>query len=361
VSRRGVGDGEPTDLAIAELVAGAAVIYHQALANFDFPALILELPRRKIVATNQAAADFFETPLPEMMGRDSSAFAGFSDQSSAAIKDALTSIYKGTIDAYFARRVLIAHDGSPKDFYVWCRRLEVDNALLAVVLVQPQVSTVKAGTELARMVLTLAPLVVGAAADWTVQRISCDAEAVFGWAPEQLIGRPILADVHPDDVGDLVRLTESALVGDVVCRHLRLRHRTGDWVPVRYLTIRLTASRPPEIAFALLPVSPAPEPSSGSRIADLENSLRRIVAELRAAGVVQDMDRMPSPNAYPELNHLTARQWQILMRLFRGERVTTIARELYLSPSTVRNHLTTIFTQFGVHSQAELLAILRSR
>ena len=46
------------------------------------------------------------------------------------------------------------------------------------------------------------------------------------------------------------------------------------------------------------------------------------------------------------------------MRLVHGERVSDIAAALFLSPSTVRNHLTAIYKKFGVHSQAGLLAKL---
>jgi DNA-binding CsgD family transcriptional regulator len=38
--------------------------------------------------------------------------------------------------------------------------------------------------------------------------------------------------------------------------------------------------------------------------------------------------------------------------------VDDIASALYLSSSTVRNHLTSIYRKFGVHSRAELLAEL---
>jgi hypothetical protein len=38
-----------------------------------------------------------------------------------------------------------------------------------------------------------------------------------------------------------------------------------------------------------------------------------------------------------------------------------IASQLYVSQSTVRNHLATIFHKFGVHSQAELLELLTPR
>jgi DNA-binding NarL/FixJ family response regulator len=62
---------------------------------------------------------------------------------------------------------------------------------------------------------------------------------------------------------------------------------------------------------------------------------------------------------HPELGDLSTRQWEILSRLVVGERVPTIASELFISPSTVRNHLSMIFQRFGVHSQAELLGKLR--
>jgi DNA-binding NarL/FixJ family response regulator len=55
---------------------------------------------------------------------------------------------------------------------------------------------------------------------------------------------------------------------------------------------------------------------------------------------------------------LSRRQLEILRRLVRGERVPTIARELSVSQSTVRNHLSAIYRSLGVHSQSELLARL---
>ena len=60
----------------------------------------------------------------------------------------------------------------------------------------------------------------------------------------------------------------------------------------------------------------------------------------------------------PALRELSQRQLEILRRLLGGERVPIIARDLHLSQSTVRNHLSAIFHRFRVHSQAELLAKL---
>ena len=49
----------------------------------------------------------------------------------------------------------------------------------------------------------------------------------------------------------------------------------------------------------------------------------------------------------------------VLQLLLDGLRVSSIARRLYLSPQTVRNHLKAIFRKLGAHSQVELLDNLR--
>jgi DNA-binding NarL/FixJ family response regulator len=55
------------------------------------------------------------------------------------------------------------------------------------------------------------------------------------------------------------------------------------------------------------------------------------------------------------MSRLTPRQWEVLSRLLRGERVASIAASLYASPSTIRNNLSDILRIFDVHSQAKLL------
>jgi len=92
--------------------------------------------------------------------------------------------------------------------------------------------------------------------------------------------------------------------------------------------------------------------------ARLEDHLWRIALEIAAAGIG---DAPASGDMWwgdPALRELSQRQLEILRRLLRGERVPTIARDLFLSQSTVRNHLSAIYRRLGVHSQAELLARL---
>jgi len=65
----------------------------------------------------------------------------------------------------------------------------------------------------------------------------------------------------------------------------------------------------------------------------------------------------PVPSA--QLENLSPREVDIVARILRCERVPTIARSLYLSASTVRNHLSSIYRKVGVHSQVELIEALQ--
>jgi DNA-binding CsgD family transcriptional regulator len=50
---------------------------------------------------------------------------------------------------------------------------------------------------------------------------------------------------------------------------------------------------------------------------------------------------------------------EIVVRLMNGDRVPAIAESLFLSPSTVRNHLSAVFRKMRVSSQQELIHRLR--
>jgi len=102
-------------------------------------------------------------------------------------------------------------------------------------------------------------------------------------------------------------------------------------------------------------IRPHEPPAQSERVGQLERHLWRIAQEIEAAGVIPTLVKAPEPTSVPGLEDLTTRQWEIVTRLLRGERVPTIARSMFLSTSTVRNHLSTIYRKVGVHSQAELL------
>jgi|GEM_PF-222047 len=97
-----------------------------------------------------------------------------------------------------------------------------------------------------------------------------------------------------------------------------------------------------------------------ARVASLEQRLWRIAREFEGDGVLVGASHAPDPYSLPGVADLSPRQWSVLTRLLQGDRVPRIAEELFLSQSTVRNHLADIFKKLGVHSQEELLDLFRN-
>jgi PAS domain S-box-containing protein len=191
------------------------------------------------------------------------------------------------------------------------------------------------------------------------------ADANYGWA--------WLSLVHPDDAQEARRAWDHAvLTASTYESEYRIRRADGEfrWHSVRAVPFRGadgeivrwigTATDIDDHRHTVDQLSDARRQVAEAMalLETLKLRLRRIGAEVLAAGLL-DIDGFPAAGDFPELGRLNSRQWEILSRLLRGDRVATIAAALYVSPSTVRNHLSAIFRKFGVHSQLELLHLLR--
>jgi DNA-binding CsgD family transcriptional regulator len=95
-------------------------------------------------------------------------------------------------------------------------------------------------------------------------------------------------------------------------------------------------------------------------MAVLERHLLRFADELHAGGWRDAKPSAVHASRFAALDELPPRQREIVDRLLRGQRIASIAASMYISASTARNHLSRVFATFGVHSQSELLALLRS-
>lgn len=100
-----------------------------------------------------------------------------------------------------------------------------------------------------------------------------------------------------------------------------------------------------------------PEGTPDASKAAMHAALRRIAAEVARAGVSIGRETPATPPAW--LESLRPREQEVVMLLLQHQRVPAIARMLSISPGTVRNHLKRVFSQTGVHSQQELLLLLR--
>ncbi len=89
---------------------------------------------------------------------------------------------------------------------------------------------------------------------------------------------------------------------------------------------------------------------------NMEDAIAKIAGTLADGGLLPlvkplniDLGRRP------EIATLSSREREVLNGLLANRRVPTIAKTMGISPSTVRNHLKSIFSKMGVHSQAQLI------
>ena len=88
--------------------------------------------------------------------------------------------------------------------------------------------------------------------------------------------------------------------------------------------------------------------------------LRRIGVELERLGISPStLPPSSRPRACSELDSLAPRETEVVKLLMEGHRVSTIARSLFISPHTVRNHLQAAYRKSGVKSQVELIEMLK--
>jgi DNA-binding NarL/FixJ family response regulator len=71
------------------------------------------------------------------------------------------------------------------------------------------------------------------------------------------------------------------------------------------------------------------------------------------------LDRLRETLEPKELDSISSREIEVLEHLLAGQRVSRIAKLLYISTHTVRNHLKALFQKLNVHSQAELISKCR--
>jgi len=308
-----------------------------------------------ILLANPAAAELVGLPICDLVGRDLGEFIsprqGF-ETSVAALVDS------DGVDGVRAQRRIARFGGEPTAVTAWGRRVDVDGRPGVVALFVPVGDVGGVERDPSDPWRSLAAVAVGTAdANGVILQLSADITNLLGGASSSWLGESLRSLVHPDDGRRLPDLTAPGETMRAI-HDVRFRHRDGSWVKLCALVALDSGDHSRRVVFALVG-PPESFPAPADRVHELESRLQRIGLEVRAADVLDNLALFPTPGELPELGQLTPRQWEILSRLRRGDRVATIAAELYVSPSTVRNHLAAIFRKFGVHSQAELLELFR--
>lgn len=304
---------------------------------------------------NDAAADLLGQPLSAVVGHK------VIDRLSPRHEVELVreALFTGSLVGSQSKRVVSTADGREIPVWMWTRALELDGSRAAASLIVPTSELARLGRNPDTPWRDLVGIAVGIAdSHWIITAVSQDVSNFFGYEVGWLVGRSFMDLVHPDYLSAVVNDQRGPPQSPITIPGIKIKDESGEWMRVCLLSAPLPDGSNGGALFAIVGPPPASW-SSAERVTQLEMRLRRIGAEVRAAGVIENVSTLRPHVDHPELTNLTTRQWEILSLLLDGLRVPAIAAHLYLSPSTVRNHLATIFRKFGVHSQSELLELLR--
>jgi DNA-binding CsgD family transcriptional regulator/PAS domain-containing protein len=194
---------------------------------------------------------------------------------------------------------------------------------------------------------------------WRVAHICSTADSLLGRAPEELIGSSLIELTHPDDFAALLFALARATTDASAHTRVRLRHRDGTWREAQVAPAIVEGDPETPVALFLKASDDPDESAPDRRLSEVPEHLRRIADQIEAARLLAPLAETTMTLGIAATTDLSPRQWEIVSRLLRGQRVPTIAAEIYLSPNTVRNHLSAVFAKVGVHSQEELLALYR--
>jgi DNA-binding CsgD family transcriptional regulator len=196
--------------------------------------------------------------------------------------------------------------------------------------------------------------------DWRIDRISAGVEQLLGYAAADLVGRPISILVEPADWPNLlITIGHGLLPGpEGATTLLLLRGADGQPRCCRALVARLAGASAPSFAFSFALVV-QPVLNLTDRAWALEGHIRRIAREVAASGALAGLTASPTTPTLPAMAGLSTRELEIVTGLLAGERVPMIAERMFLSQSTVRNHLTSVYRKLGVRSQQQLIRLLR--
>jgi PAS domain S-box-containing protein len=340
-----------SDAELASLASQAIA----GLANVPLPLALLDLSEFIVRAVNAAMLELTGLPAEQLVGRRAVDFTP--PDRRVTTQDEQQALADGRLEGFEASTDLHLPNGTTLAARVWARRLVVTDYPWALVVVLPRDERASAHAGFAGSGVDLMMAVTDH--DWFLTHVSADARRVLGTPADDLIGQALLGLVHPGDAADFVlNVTTVVSSRSAVACGVRIRGRDHLWRDVSCTLSVLCEHSPPRLGVAMSRRSDPDHGPKRLRRQSLEQTLWRIAMELRAAGLVSDE---PTAITHAEPHHtaqLSGRQWEIVQRLAQGQTATRIASEMYLSPSTVRNHLTAIYRKYGVHSQVELIAAL---
>jgi DNA-binding CsgD family transcriptional regulator len=317
----------------------------RAVQQSSLPTLLLCVPDETILAASEEAGRLLGVPADALVGRNVEEFA--EDPPSGA----LPLVESGRITGFQARRRMKRADGDSEPLQVWIRAADLVTPVgFAVAVLWPAGhrawSYLPAFSE-----ANDAPTIVGTVnGRLEVERVSDDIR-ILGLSAEEAIGASVFRLFDVTSAADVLHALASATEKDralcvVVNVNLKGKPSMGE--------LMLRPLRPaPSFSFSLAcPGKEVVQPATE------EGRLEQIGRSLHALALAERFAFLDQADI-PGVDKLTTRELDITARLLSGDRVPGIAKAIYLSQSTVRNHLSNVFRKLRVGSQQELIELFR--
>ena len=315
----------------------------EIVSRSTVPALILELPSERIAAASPAAKDLLSPDGGEIVGLSPESFTQDTPTK------ALDLLAAGQVSGFETDRHFRLNDGSGGPARIWVRAigegLPPRHALVVIMAGGRPAGNIR--SPFARSVHAI---IIGTTnANLVMDRVSSDAGPLCGREPAELIGQPIFKIVQQDDlVGLMWALAQATSERKGVSLQVHINGAAdGERLCEMFLAPLMP---PPSVAFALVPAKRA----EGSPSSDVEQLLWQMRRGIEAVCTSSDIANAQ----FPALSELSSREIEVVARLFAGQRVPAIAKALFVSQSTVRNHLSSVFRKLNVRSQQELIDLL---
>jgi DNA-binding CsgD family transcriptional regulator len=181
-----------------------------------------------------------------------------------------------------------------------------------------------------------------------IDRIGRDVQALLGYRPAELLGRSILSFVDATNVPDMLGAFAVALrTQGPVFAPTAVRAKNGDVVQCDAVVVPLVPA--PSAAFAIFPQEADVASAAGRRL------MKHLWPETETIDLSSDLANAQAETEVPGITALTTREREIVRGLLSGDRVGAIAARLFLSQSTVRSHLSSVYNKLGVRSQQHLV------
>jgi DNA-binding CsgD family transcriptional regulator len=269
----------------------------------------------------------------------------------------MTAMRAGGLEFYRAHGVFEGTGVPGGAIAAWVRAIELGGHRYAFVTLSASDADGNVDDEAITRDLVLRTVAIGIAdPDFRVRYASVEASNALGLTVDDLLGTRLAESDRRGQLAVISAAERRPIAGISFAFPARVKNHDGEATSLICVVTSLAGS--PDRLFML--VRPPEEPATASRLSELEHHLWRIAAEVEASGILLQIGSLPAAAMalHPQAAALSPRQWEILQRLMGGQRVPTIARELFISQSTVRNHLSIIFDRFDVRSQPELLRLL---